>query len=326
MSAGGPEEIRPIFVLSLPRTGSTLLQRILGSHEAIGTASEPGFLLPLLYATRERGVLADYAHAVNARGVLGFAEEYLPNGRGDYEDAVRDLALRVYRLAAPGKPYFLDKTPRYHHVADDLLRLFPESKPIFLWRHPLAVAASMIETFDGGRWNLDRYASDLVGGLARLVSAREAARDRSVSVRYEDLVARPAEEVARLLDYLGLPHDDSLVTRFAELEMRNREYWDPTGPDRYRSVSTGSLDRWRATMASPLRRAWCRRYVRWIGRERLAAMGYSLDRILDEVDALPRSLRRLPSDAARASKGAARRRVLARALGVPLPLWRLGGR
>src|SRR5215831_7821667 len=120
--------IRPVFILSIPRTGSTLLQRILGSHDAIGTASEPWFLLPLLYALRERGVHAEYEHAVMSRGVRGFATEYLPHGTDSYLEAVHDLALRLYAEAAPGKTYFLDKTPRYHHIADDLLELFPEGR------------------------------------------------------------------------------------------------------------------------------------------------------------------------------------------------------
>jgi hypothetical protein len=45
------------------------------------------------------------------------------------------------------------------------MELFPDAKFIFLWRQPLAVAASMIEAFGDGRWNLERYAVDLWDGV-----------------------------------------------------------------------------------------------------------------------------------------------------------------
>jgi hypothetical protein len=313
---------RPAFILSLPRTGSTLLQRILGSHEEIGTSSEPWLLLPLLYALRESGVHAEYEHETMARGTRGFAEAYLPHGEASYLQGVHDLALRLYAEAAPGKTYFLDKTPRYHHVAADLLELFPEGKFVFLWRHPLAVAASLMETFGGGRWNLDKYSADLFGGVEHLVDAYLLHEDRVVAVRYEDLVADPDHEVRRVLRYLGLPEEDTGVDRFQDVELRNREYWDPTGPAKYDRVSTGSVDEWKLVMANPLRRAWARRYVRWIGRERLAVMGYELDAVLAEIDSVPFGSRRLASDAAAAAAGYARRRVRSRLLKAPLPLWK----
>jgi hypothetical protein len=318
----GSLEVRPAFILSLPRTGSTLLQRILGSHAEIGTSSEPWFLLPQFYALRERGVHAEYEHETMARGTRGFAREYLPGGEAAYLRGVHDLTLRVYAEAAPGKTYFLDKTPRYHHVAGDLLALFPEGKFVFLWRHPIAVAASMIETFGDGRWNLDSYAADLFGGLAHLVAAYSENHEQTIAVRYESLVANPDSEVRRVLRYLGLGDEDTAVDRFQELELRNREYWDPTGPAKYAGVSTDSLDQWKRTFSNPLRREWARRYVRWIGGERLALMGYDLDAILAEIDSEPVGLRRLGTDAVAAVAGYGKRRVRSRILGTPFPLWR----
>src|SRR5688500_15750036 len=62
----------PLFLLSLPRSGSTLAQRILAAHEAIATASEPWILLPYLYTLRERGAYAEYNHRVLVRAVEDF--------------------------------------------------------------------------------------------------------------------------------------------------------------------------------------------------------------------------------------------------------------
>jgi hypothetical protein len=322
MTANGSGQVCPAFLLSLPRTGSTLLQRILGSHAEIGTSSEPWFLLPQLYSLRERGVHAEYEHETMARGTSGFAREYLPDGEAGYLRGIHDLALRVYTEAASGKTYFLDKTPRYHHVVRDLLEVFPEGKFVFLWRHPIAVAASMIETFGHGRWNLDAYSADLFGGLAQLVDAYGESQDRAIAVRYEALVADPDTEVRRVLRYLGLSEEDTALDRFEQLELRNREYWDPTGPAKYTGVSTESLGQWRRTITNPLRREWARRYARWIGRERLALMGYDLDAILAEIDTAPFGMRRLGSDAVAAAGGYGKRRIRSRILRTPFPLWR----
>jgi Sulfotransferase family len=321
VTEGSRPAVRPIFILSLPRTGSTLLQRILGSHEAIATASEPWFLLPSLYSLREQGVNAEYEHGVTARGVKGFAEEYLPGGVDDYRAAIHDFALDIYARASDGKPYFLDKTPRYHHIAGELISLFQEARFIFLWRNPLAIAASWMDTWSGGRWNLDDLSADLFRGLPNLVEAYSSHEDRVASTRYEDLVARPPEEIERLLHYLELPFDATVLERFRELEMRNPAFWDPTGTRRYREITGASLAKWRTIMANPIRKAWCRRYLRWLGPERLAVMGYRLDELLAEVDAIPLGVHRLPSDLTRGWAGFRYRRKRSKVVGVPFPLW-----
>ncbi len=71
---------------------------------------------------------------------------------------------------------------------------------------------------------------------------------------------------------------------------------DPTGAKRYSTLSSEPEQKWRTTLANPLRRAWCRRYLSFLGPERLATMGYDLDRLLGELDALPPSRDSLATD------------------------------
>lgn len=54
--------ITPLFLFSLPRSGSTLAQRMLAAHPAVATVTEPWILLPFLYARKEEGVYAEYRH------------------------------------------------------------------------------------------------------------------------------------------------------------------------------------------------------------------------------------------------------------------------
>jgi hypothetical protein len=295
-------EPTPLFLLSLPRSGSTLAQRILAAHEAIATASEPWVLLPYLYTLRERGVYAEYNHRVLVRAVEDFCD-VLPHGREDYVGEIRELALRLYRKASPaGTRYFLDKTPRYHLVSDEIIAAFPEGRYLLLWRNPLAVVASLIETWSAGKWNLYRFKVDLFDGIENLFRTYEDHEDRVHAVRYEALITRPQEIWGGVFRYLGLPFDGSVLSRFGDVELAGR-WGDHSGAERYAGMSREPLEGWKRVLNNPVRKAWCRRYLRWIGRERLAVMGYDLDALTAELDAVPMSYRRVGSDLGRGCWG-----------------------
>src|SRR5690348_3767772 len=107
--------LSPLFIFALPRSGSTLLQRILAAHESIVTTAEPHVLLPLLAPLRKNGAYAEYRQSEVAGAIDDFCRA-LPHGVDDYNAAVRHFALRLYRHLArddPGARYFLDKTPAY---------------------------------------------------------------------------------------------------------------------------------------------------------------------------------------------------------------------
>jgi hypothetical protein len=289
----------PIFLFSLPRSGSTLVQRILAAHDDIATMSEPWVLLPHIYALRERGAYAEYNHSVMSMALEDFCRE-LPNSLDDYLVEVRNFAMRLYGKAA-GKEvkYFLDKTPRYHLIVEDIMDVFPDGKFVFLWRNPLSVVASIMETWGAaGKWNLHASKVDLFEGVKNLTAAYEKYAERAHSVRYEDLIANPEEEGRQLFAYLDLPFELELLHGFARTQLRGR-MGDPTGVDQYQVISKESLEKWKNTLANPIRKAWCRRYIRWIGRERLMLMGYDMDSLLDSLSRLPLVANNTCSDLAR---------------------------
>jgi len=306
--------VRPLFVFSLPRAGSTLLQRMLAAHPRIATSSEPWLLLPQLYALRPYAAQAEYGHRTAARALHDFCEA-LPAGRDAYLAEVHRTTLALYEQAAGGADWFLDKTPRYHFIVDEVMELFPEGRFVFLWRNPLAVAASIIESFGRGRWNLDRYAPDLHGGLERLYAASRRDDPRACILRYEDLVADPAPALEKLFAFLDLPHDPGAAERFASVELEGR-MGDRTGRVRYSTITTESIDRWQETMRNPLRKRWCRTYLEYVGDERLRAMGYDPDALRRQVAGMRSSGAQLGSDVAGRIRGIGGRRSLSN-LGAP---------
>jgi hypothetical protein len=297
-----PTTIEPIFVFSVTRSGSTLLQRVLGAYDEIATASEPWILFPLLYSRRKHGVLAEYTHYLMVDAVEDFTRQ-LPGGPEEYRDELRRLALRLYaRASKPGARYFLDKTPPYFLIVDEVMELFPEARCIFLWRNPLSIAASLIE-FDGDRWDPVRYPENLFVGPAKLVAAYERNRDRVCAVRFEDLVGGSEEPWRRIADHIGVEYDAGAVERFSAVRLEGR-LGDPIGVNRYSRLSDQPVEKWKERVDTPVKRAWFARMLRWIGRDRLAVMGYDMDALLDELDALPVSWRAAPVDVLKVARAA----------------------
>jgi Sulfotransferase family len=284
----------PIFLLSLPRSGSTLVQRVLARHPDVATAPEPWLLLPQMYALRERGMWAEYVQVSAARALNGFADG-LPGGADAYLSEVREFALRLYDRAGGDRRYFVDKTPRYHLIVEDLFRTFPDARFVFLWRNPLAVAASMIETWARGRWSIQRWHVDLFDGLEHLVTAQETHGSGSVTVRYEDLVGSPRPTWDDLFAALDLTLDETYLSDLDSVRVAGR-MGDPTGQERYQGLSTEPLERWTRTFSTPVRKRWARGYLGWIGPQRLAAMGYEADTLLAQLEAAPNRVRGTVSD------------------------------
>lgn len=289
--------MQPIFLFSLPRSGSTLLQRLLSQHVEISTEPEPWIAIPFFYALKAGGVNSVYGHKVLANAVNGFVDSF-PNKRGDYNAIVAECLGKMYSLGLEsGSRYFLDKTPRYHLIVDDLIEAFTNAKFIFLWRNPLAIASSMIQTWGRGRWNLYMFFVDLYQGLDSLVSAFNNNRELSISVKYEDLVAFPDKELARIMAYLQLENDGSILDAFSRAEkIEGRGRGDPTGQYKYRSISKGSRDYWKVIMGNPFRKAWARSYMEWIGDERLKIMGYDIHLYGKEIEEIHVNYKYLFSD------------------------------
>lgn len=289
--------ITPIFIFSLPRSGSTLTQRILASHPEVWTASESHLLLPYLYTLREEGVYSEYSHRYTVRGIRSLYEN-LPNGKDEYLEEVKNLVLRIFtKISGTSDGYFVDKAGAYHLIADEIINLFGDAKIIFLWRNPLAVIASLMESWGHGRWNLHEHYIYLFEGLPQLIATYLRHKEKVLSFRFEDLLLDPEDQCGRLFRYLGLTFSKEFLTSFAEVELQG-DLGDQPGMRRYQELSREPLTKWRATLSNPIRKLWCKRYLRFIGQERLATMGYDLGQLEAELEAVPMTLRHLRTDLA----------------------------
>lgn len=276
----------PIFVFSLPRAGSTLLQRVLMSHDSICSLSEPWVLLPQVYSLRQEGVLTEYSHITSHIGISDFVQN-LPNGRKDYLNALGDFISQLYeKQCVNNEDYYLDKTPRYYLIIDEIAEIFPNAKFIFIFRSPIQIMASMVNTWGNGRFNklLSNY-FDIINGIPLLSNSYLKYKDRSHSLNYEQFVQSPSEELKRILDYLDLDFNEEILTEFSKQNTKGR-LGDPTGVLTYSKVSTQGLLGWQNTFNSVLRKRIALNALKKINANDLETQGYNKASIVSEVKKL----------------------------------------
>lgn len=236
----------PIFIIGLPRAGSTLIEQILASHPQVeGTAELPDIInLARSLEPDER----DFAQGTWRRYPAIVAE--LPDSRLKELGELYNERTRAYRKTA--RPRFTDKMPNnWIHVG--LIRLIlPKAKIIDARRHPLACGFSNFKQLfaRGQEFSYDlEYFGRYYGDYVRLMRHFDAVVPGAVHrVIHEQLIADPEAEIRRLLDYADLPFDEACL-RFHETE---------------RPIRTASSEQVRRPISAEGAEQW-RRFEQWLG-------------------------------------------------------------
>lgn len=275
----GPLGENLIFLISQPRAGSTLLQRILGAHPDILTRSETWLMLPPLYVAR-RQVFQPEDEAGHAWSAARDFLASLPNGDEDYLEGVRRMYVYLYDRALSGssKSRFLDKTPRYYLIIPELCRTFPNARYVLLLRNPLAALMSILRTWASDNWlsllGLYRFRRDLLDAPRLMIEGVRPLGDRAVVVRYEDLVAGPEPEIRRLCDRLGVSFAPEMID-YGGQDMPAWRFGDLHKVYQHGRPVTDYAEQWRSELNSP--QAWrlARDYLDCLGQADVEQMGYA---------------------------------------------------
>lgn len=228
----------PVFIVGLPRSGSTLIEQILASHPAIEGTMELSNIRALV--GRLEGEYPELLCDLDSEILEAMGVEYL-------EDT------RVYRRL--GRSRFTDKMPEnFVHIG--LIHLIlPNAKIIDARRHPLDCCVSNFKQhfkrpFSYSLTDLGRYYRDYVELMAHY---DEVLPGKVQRVIYERLVEAPEEEVRRLLAFLELPFDQSCL-RFYETD---RAVWTASSEQVRRPIYTEGIGSWQtlAPWLEPLKRA-----------------------------------------------------------------------
>lgn len=202
-TAGGHAEACPIFIVGMPRTGTTLVDRILSSHSEVTSAGELadfGISLKQLAGTRSNYVL-------DVETLQSAAQVDMPELGRMYMQRVEAT------LGLSGR--FIDKLPLNAIYAPIILAALPDARIICLRRHPADTVLSNYRQLFATRFPYYDYALNLETtahyyvGFDRMIRHFSASlpADRFTQVHYEDVVGDIEGQTRRLLDFCGLPFE-----------------------------------------------------------------------------------------------------------------------
>lgn len=277
-----------IFVFSLPRSGSTLLERMIESHSQICGSAEPHIMVPLRYAGYYgHAHQADYDIINSSLGLREFVDR-LSNREEDYLDACRAYAGTLYRKAMSQKStslYFVDKTPPNVLEWQFITRVFPSANYVVLTRHPVAIFHSFADTFFMGNYALAQQEENVLQSyLPALAEFLREATIKKISLTYESLVQDPANQMRRLLEWLGLEYEPSVVA-YGHNERTSTSVGDMVGVHHHDRPVRTSANRWISALQSDAHRLHIARdVVSQLKKEDLSTYGYQKNHLFDNLE------------------------------------------
>jgi hypothetical protein len=262
---------------------------MLGAHSLIYQRAEPHLITPIAHLGYWGKVQKAPYDPQNVEQAIHEFVADLPRGEDDYYDALRAYTDTMYSrmmARAPGKRFFLDKTPAYALVLPFLFRLYPHARYVVLTRHPLAVLSSYVDSFFDGDYqvavNHNPILARYVPALARLLRERPVP---FVHVRYEELVADPEAHLRRICEHLGVPFEPTMVA-YGEHGEAPKGLGDPTGVGRHTRPVTTSVSRWAAKIANDAEAlALVLQLLDQLDPDDLATLGYPRPAIVAQLEA-----------------------------------------
>ena len=235
-NGGPPPAVTPIFVIGMPRAGSTLVEQILASHS-------------LVEGTRELPVVANLTKRIAMSRALVAADVY-PKRVLEFDQAERDAlgqeclqGIAEYRRTT--SPYVIDKRPWNWLDAPFIHLILPQAKFIDIRRAPMAAGFAMFKqllpsdaAFSFDLQHLGHYYRHYVEFMDHL---KVAMPDRILHVSYERLVDDTETEIRRMLEYCGLPFEENCL-RFWQTD---RAVLTPSAEQVRRPIFRDALEQWR---------------------------------------------------------------------------------
>lgn len=225
---GGCEATDPIFVIGMPRAGSTLIEQILSSHSQVeGTSELPD--LPMI-----------------ARGEKKYPGEAVELSQSERLDAGQTYLARASVQRRTARPYFVDKLPNNWMFAHFIHFVLPNAKIVDARRHPLSCCFSNFrqhfargQDFTYDLSDLGRYYASYVRLMAHMDAVMPGRVHRVI---YERMVDDTETEVRALLEYCGLDYEPACL----EFYNTERAVRTPSSEQVRQPIYRTSTEEWKA--------------------------------------------------------------------------------
>ena len=224
LPAGHPPR-RPIFILGMMRSGTTLMEQIISAHPAVYGAGELDYLGKAVMAEMSKGTAP-----LDAAAMTRIRENYL---------------TRLGNL--PGDtPFVTDKMPANFALIGAILRALPEARIIHMRRDPIAVCWSIYKkNFTGNRLRFTNDLMDIAAyydAYADYMAFVETQAPGAVAhVDYAELTKSPEPVIRRVLDFCGLPFDPACLAP----EHNKRQIQTASYKQAREGIYQGSTSKWR---------------------------------------------------------------------------------
>lgn len=274
-----------IFLISQPRSGSTMLQRILGCHPNIYTCSETWLMLHPVYSLRQKGIESEYGTKMASDALKRFFVSF-ENGEEEYINSMRTMYLYIYECAKAksNKKYFLDKTPRYYFIIPELRRLFPKAKFIFLLRNPVAVLTSIINTWIKENWfYLYEFKSDLIHAPNLIINGMDDLKDKCHVIRYENIIENPYDEIQAICDFL----DVEILPEMVDYGKQNLPKWQLGDQKCVYQNARPNLqiaEKWVDSLKNPQIWRLARDYINTLAEDLYNKLGYDFSAVSKKIN------------------------------------------
>lgn len=226
---GGTESTRPVFIVSSPRSGSTLLRLLINTHSKIAIPP-PGFMFPFIYP-----FMSSYGDMTQDANFTALIEDVIEFHRA--KDWPKRLSVDEIKAAARersfagvytaiheiwaerhGKTRWGEKTPRNIFWIGEILGCFPDAQFLNIYRDGCDVAVDWMDNLD---WPNNIYSTALE--WKEHVNAarpwrRKLRSDQWLDIRYEDLVTDPPATLEGVCRYLEIEYEEAMLKYYASEE------------------------------------------------------------------------------------------------------------
>ncbi len=199
-----PTDVTPVFVLGMPRLGSTLIEQILGSHSALEGVGELPYILMLTSSM-----------IANKQGSLHYTEVLPELNDDELKGLGRSYLYHASTHCAADSQFFTDKMPANFPHVGFIRAILPHAKIIDARREPMATCvANYRQLFAQGKnqsYDLTELGEYYLQYLDMMTYWDAVLPGAVLRVQYEDVVADLDGQVRRILDYCGLPFESGCV-------------------------------------------------------------------------------------------------------------------